>query len=94
MRVKFHDTERIVYTHCRGNGGTVAVIDWTEDDAHQEQKKSVVSASAQKVSWLQRFLFHTGREDAMQYDHGIEVVLPGRRNKSLILWSWCVRQNG
>jgi hypothetical protein len=56
------------------------VIDWTDVDAPREQHRiSALGASAQKASWLQRFLLHMGADDAMPHDHGIEVVLPGKK---------------
>ena len=56
------------------------VIDWTEADEHDSrQKKAALGASPQKVSWLQRFLFQMGQDDATPHDHGIEVVLPGKK---------------
>jgi hypothetical protein len=56
------------------------VIDWTTGDSDREQKKqSLVGASPQKASWLQRFLFQLGRDEAKPHDHGIEVVLPGKK---------------
>jgi hypothetical protein len=56
------------------------VIDWTEIDEHDSRsKKSALGASAQKASWLQRFLLHMGTDDATHHDHGIEVVLPGKK---------------
>jgi hypothetical protein len=59
---------------------TKPVIDWTEVDSHREQnKKSIVGASAQKASWLQRSLFQLGRADVKPHDHGIEVTLPGKK---------------
>ena len=59
---------------------TKPVIDWTEVEAsHEQKKKAVFGASAQKTSWLQRFLLHMGREGARPHDHGIEVVLPGKK---------------
>ena len=66
-----------------GNGSatpTKPMIDWTEIDEHDSrQKKAVLGASPQKASWLQRFLLHMGREEARPHDHGIEVVLPGKK---------------
>jgi hypothetical protein len=38
-----------------------------------------VGASAQNASWLQRFLFQLGRDEVKHHDHGIEVVLPGKK---------------
>jgi len=56
------------------------VIDWTDVDAPREQHRiSALVASAQKASWLQRFLLHMGTDDAQHHDHGIEVVLPGKK---------------
>jgi len=56
------------------------VIDWTEIDEHDSRsKKSALCASPQKTSWLQRFLFQMGQDDATPHDHGIEVVLPGKK---------------
>ena len=56
------------------------VIDWTEiDEQDSRSKKSALVASAQKASWLQRFLLHMGTDDAMPHDHDIEVVLPGKK---------------
>ena len=51
------------------------VIDWTEiDEQDSRSKKSALVASAQKASWLQRFLLHMGTDDAMPHDHDIEVA--------------------
>ena len=60
---------------------TVApVIDWDDLDAQHEQRPiSAFAASAQKTSWLQRFLLHMGREHEAHHEHGIEVVLPGKK---------------
>jgi hypothetical protein len=56
------------------------VIDWTDrDEADSRQKKSVLGASPQKASWLQRFLLQMGQDDVKPHDHGIEVVLPGKK---------------
>jgi hypothetical protein len=56
------------------------VIDWTDkDEADSRQKKSALGASPQKASWLQRFLLQMGQDDVKLHDHGIEVVLPGKK---------------
>lgn len=57
----------------------VPVIDWTEEDQPVGQKKKSAQAFGPKTSWLQRFLLHTGKQDAQHQDHGIEVVLPGKK---------------
>ena len=82
------DRSITTFTGVWGNTGTgkgsatptTPVIDWTEVDEHDSwSKKGALGASALKASWLQRFLFHTGREEAKPHDHGIEVVLPGKK---------------
>lgn len=55
-------------------------IDWTtEDEPRDQDKPTSIGASGAKTAWLQRFLLHTGRDGASQHDHGIEVVLPGKK---------------
>jgi hypothetical protein len=58
----------------------VPVIDWREDeergDSDEQTRLKTVSS---KFSWLPRFLLHTGREAVKSHDHGIEVVLPGKK---------------
>lgn len=70
-------------TNGTGNGSgtpTTPVIDWTEIDEHDSRsKQGALGASPQKASWLQRFLLHLGQDDATPHDHGIEVVLPGKK---------------
>jgi hypothetical protein len=63
----------------QSNPAAKAVIDWTAGEASHEPNKNIVGASAQKASWLQRFLFHTGLAEVKPHDHGIEVVLPGKK---------------
>lgn len=67
--------------HGNGSGTpTKPMIDWSEVDSDQEQKKKAVpGTSPQKAPWLQRFLFQLGREEAKHHDHAIEVVLPGKK---------------
>ena len=56
------------------------VIDWTEGESCGEQKRTAaIGMSSPKASWLQRFLFHTGREEAKPHDHGIEIVLAKKK---------------
>lgn len=66
-----------------GNGSattTKPVIDWTEiDERDSRQKKTALGTSPQKASWPQRFLLHLGQDEAKPHDHGIEVVLPGKK---------------
>ena len=59
---------------------TKPIIDWTEIDGYNSlQKKAALDASPQKASWLPRFLLHLGQEDATSHDHGVEVLLPGKK---------------
>jgi hypothetical protein len=56
------------------------VIDWDDlDEQHEQRPISSTGTSGQKASWLQRFLLHMGREHEAHHDHGIEVVLPGKK---------------
>lgn len=81
QRQRHHRSERRIRAVHRGIFTFVTpVIDWTEIDTPREQNKlSALGASPQKASWLQRFLFHMGQEESTPHDHGIEVVLPGKK---------------
>jgi hypothetical protein len=69
-------TGSVAPTKALAQPGLSPVIDWTEDNSQGEQKKSTaIGLSTQKNSWLQRFLLHTGREEAKHQDHGIEIML-------------------
>jgi hypothetical protein len=56
------------------------LIDWRTDEErvepHEQTRLKTVSS---KFSWLPRFLLHTGREAVKSHDHGIAVVLPGKK---------------
>jgi hypothetical protein len=69
-------TGSVAPTKALAQPGLSPVIDWTEDNSQGEQKKNTaIGLSTQKNSWLQRFLLHTGREEAKHHDHGIEIML-------------------
>ncbi|MDH5642400.1 MAG: hypothetical protein OEY28_14010, partial [Nitrospira sp.] len=55
-------------------------IDWGDDEESRPlHPPAPLATTPAKPSWLSRFLFHTGRDVAKPHDHGIEVVLPGKK---------------
>ncbi|SPP66892.1 hypothetical protein NITLEN_90147 [Nitrospira lenta] len=73
-------TEPIPGASSTGSSAVAPVIDWREREGPQEShKKMALGFSVHKTSWLQRFLLDTGREEVAPHDHGIEVVLPGKK---------------
>ncbi|MDH5668189.1 MAG: putative Ig domain-containing protein [Nitrospira sp.] len=55
-------------------------IEWGDDEERVDLTESItLKTTTVKPSWLSRFLFYTGREAVKPQDHGIEVVLPGRK---------------